>query len=293
MTGGRAAIVPAMFPSSLIPLQPSPEVLRRVDALELPFSRYGVDPFGIDKQELARFFTLLRFFYRHYFNVEVFGVEHIPARGRAMLVGNHSGGWAIDGLMVIASAFFEVDPPRLAQGMVEKFLKQLPFMAWLTSRIGQMTGLPEHSVRLLEDERLLMVFPEGARGTAKLFTQRDSLVSFGTGFVRIALRTRSPIVPLAFIGGGEAIPTVANLYKLGKRLGVPYVPVTPYGLPWPLPVSLQILYGAPIMLEGSPTDTDEVIGIHVERIRSAIAELIRQGRALREGRLTEAELKLG
>jgi 1-acyl-sn-glycerol-3-phosphate acyltransferase len=209
-----------------------------------------------------------------------------------MLVGNHSGGWAIDALMIIASAFFELEPPRLAQGMAEKFLMNKPFVAWFSSRIGQFAGLPEHCIRLLEDERLLMVFPEGARGTAKLYRERDSLVQFGTGFVRLALQTKSPIVPFAFVGGGEAIPTVANLYGLGKRFGVPYIPVTPYGIALPLPVSLQILYGSPIVLEGSPTDTDDVIQGHVDRVRQAIADLIRQGREYREGRIPAEELRL-
>lgn len=275
-----------------LPFPIDPQVARRVDALELPFNRHGVDPYGIDKRELAQFFTLLGFFYRRYFNVEVFGVDHVPPRGRGMLVGNHSGGWAVDGLMILASMFYENDPPRLAQGMVEMFMQKLPFAAWFSHRIGQFAGLPQHAIRLLEDDRLLMVFPEGARGTAKLYRERDSLVSFGTGFVRLALETRSPIVPFAFVGGGEAIPTVTNLYRLGQKLGVPYVPITPYGLPVPLPVSLQILYGEPILLEGSPRDTDEVILGHVSRVRERIAHLIRQGRDLREGRLPPEELRL-
>ena len=153
------------------------EVRERVERLEIPFNACGVDPYGISNAHLARFFTML-------------GVLLPPllprsrrtasstcrARGRAMLVGNHSGGVAIDGAMVIASMFFEMEPPRLAQGMVEKFINQVPFASQWTNRTGQFTGLPEHAQRLLEDERLLMVFPEGARGTAKLYKERYSLV---------------------------------------------------------------------------------------------------------------------
>lgn len=281
-----------MIPPSLIPLPTAPEVAKRVDALELPFSRHGVDPYGIDKRELAKFFTLLRFLYERYFDVECVGIHNVPGRGRAMLVGNHSGGVALDGLMVIASAFLEMQTPRLAQGMAEKFLQKMPFVANFSNRLGQFTGLPEHCIRLLEDDRLLMVFPEGARGTAKLYRERDSLVQFGTGFVRLALSTATPIVPVAFVGGGEAIPTVANLYSLGKFLGVPYVPVTPYGVAVPLPVRLKILYGEPVMLEGNASDTDEVIARHVALIKGKLAELIAQGRALREGKITAEEVKL-
>lgn len=292
--GGFAAIVRGrMIPASLIPLPTDPDVAARVELLELPFNRHGVDHYGIDKRELAKLYTLIGWFYRRYFEVQVFGAENVPPRGRAMLVGNHSGGVALDGVMVIASTFFELDPPRLAQGMVERFVQSVPFLSWFNSRIGQFTGLPEHCVRLLRDERLLMVFPEGARGTAKLYRERDSLVSFGTGFVRLALETDTPIVPLAFVGGGEAIPTVANLYRVGKLLGVPYLPVTPYLAPIPLPVSLQLLYGKPIRLQGSHTDSDEIIAGHVEIIKQRIASLLAQGRALREGRITDGELDFG
>src|SRR5262249_26933115 len=161
-------------------------------------------------------------------SVQVFGVEHVPPRGRTMLVGNHSGGVAIDAAMVIASMFLEMNPPRLAQGMAEKFLNKTPIMSEWLNRVGQLTGLPEHALRLLADGRLLLVFPEGARGTAKLYRERYSLVQFGSGFVRLALETKTPIVPFSFIGGGEAIPTIANAYSLGKLFGAPYVPITPY-----------------------------------------------------------------
>ena len=288
MGDGRLPVIPL----TVIPLPIAKDVAARVDAIELPFNRHGVDPYGIDKRELARAYTLLRWFYRSYFDVSVYGTHNVPPRGRAMLVGNHSGGWAMDGIMTLAAMFFELEPPRLAQGMVEMFLQKVPFFSAFANRIGQFAGLPEHCIRLLEDERLLMVFPEGARGTAKLYRDRDSLVSFGTGFVRLALRTNTPIVPFAFIGGGEAIPTVANLYRVGKFFGMPYIPVTPYGVAWPLPVSMQILLGEPIVLQGSPTDTDEVIARHVDRVKTRIADLIRQGRQLREGRLDAADLHL-
>jgi 1-acyl-sn-glycerol-3-phosphate acyltransferase len=201
-----------------------------------------------------------------------------------MLVGNHSGGVALDGAMVLASLFFEMEPPRLGQGMAEKFLNRVPFASSWSSRLGQLTGLPEHAVGLLEDERLLLVFPEGARGTAKLYGDRNSLVEFGSGFVRLALRTRSPIVPFAFLGGGEAIPTVVNLVKLGHLVGAPYIPITPWLLPIPRRVPLEIYYDEPIQLEGTGDEEDEVIFGHVERVKTRIAALIDTGASIRRGR---------
>jgi len=255
-----------------------------VNRLELPFNAFGVDPYGISKKHLTTAFSILGWLYRNYFRVNAVGIEHVPRRGRAMLVGNHSGGYALDGALVLTSMMLEMEPPRLAQGMAEKFINQLPIGSLWSSRTGQFTGLPEHAERLLEDDRLLMVFPEGARGTAKLYKERYSLVDFGTGFIRLALKTKTPIVPLGFVGGGDAVPTVLNSYALGKLLGVPYVPVTPYGLALPLPVSCEVHYGAPMRFEGSGDEDDTVIKGYVEQVKARIAELIEAARASRRSR---------
>jgi 1-acyl-sn-glycerol-3-phosphate acyltransferase len=256
----------------------------RVDRLELPFNEFGVDPYGISKKHLALAASVMAALYRYYFRVRCYGIEHVPARGRAMLVGNHSGGYAIDGAMVVTSMLLEMDPPRLAQGMAEKFINRLPVASLWTSRTGQFTGLPEHALRLLEDDRLLMVFPEGARGTAKLYKERYSLVDFGTGFIRLALQTRTPIVPVGILGGGTAVPTVANLYRLGRLVGVPYIPVTPYLLPLPLPAPVELYYGEPLVFSGTGGEDDEVIAGYVEQVKSRIAGLIEQGREQRNRR---------
>jgi 1-acyl-sn-glycerol-3-phosphate acyltransferase len=137
---------------------------------------------------------------------------------------------------------------------------------------------------MLEDDRLLLVFPEGARGTAKLWKERYSLVDFGTGFVRLALKTKSPIIRFGFLGGGDAVPTVANLYRLGRLFGVPYIPVTPYLLPLPLPAPVELHYGQPLTFTGTGDEDDDVITGYVEQVKSSIAGLIEHGRELRHRR---------
>jgi 1-acyl-sn-glycerol-3-phosphate acyltransferase len=265
------------------------EVTQRVDRLELPFNALGIDPYGVSKRYLRASLTSLSALYKWYFSVETRGIEHVPAHGRAMIIGNHSGGIAIDGAMVIASCFLEMDPPRLAQGMVEKFMSRFPFMNLWTSRTGQFPGLPEHAERLLEEDRLLMVFPEGARGTAKLYRERNSLVEFGTGFMRLALKTKSPIVPVAVLGGGEAFPTIANAYKLGRLLGVPYVPLVAYGLPVPLPAKIQIQYGAPMVFSGSGNEDDAIVFGYVDKVKEVIAKMLAAGAKRRRGDVPQLE----
>jgi 1-acyl-sn-glycerol-3-phosphate acyltransferase len=264
-----------------------PDVRARVDRLEIPFDDLNLDPFGVRKEDVAFFMSTLKPFYFRYFRVKVEGLHHIPPRGRAMLVGNHSGGWAVDAFMIVASCFFGLEPPRLVQGMADKFMSRVPFLSSYMARTGNFAGLPENAERLLDNDRLLMVFPEGARGTAKLYWERKSLLEFGTGFMRLALKTRTPIIPLGFVGGGDAIPTVANLYRLGKRLGVPYVPVTPYGLAIPRPVPLEVYYGPPLHFQGTGNEEDSKIYDMVDRVKRAIRDLMDRGesqRRIRSGR---------
>jgi 1-acyl-sn-glycerol-3-phosphate acyltransferase len=259
------------------------EVRDRLERLEIPFNEYGVDPYGISKQFLGPSLTALKFFFKHYFSVESHGIDNVPRHGRVMLVGNHSGGVAIDGAMVHASQFFEMNPPRLAHAMAEKFLNKIPFASQITNRCGHLTGLPEHAERLLGEDRMLMVFPEGARGTAKLFKERYSLVHFGSGFMRLAMKMKTPIVPFAFMGGGDAVPTISNAYAIGRLIGVPYIPVTPWLVALPIPVKLEVHYSEPMFFEGSGTEEDEVIQANVEQVKERIAGMIERQRKARRG----------
>ncbi|MEM7136965.1 MAG: lysophospholipid acyltransferase family protein [Myxococcota bacterium] len=275
----------------LIPIDPA--IAERVERLNLGFNHYGIDKFGIDRAELGRLLTFFSWFYEHYFRVRVVGLHNVPEQGRALLIGNHSGGLPIDGTIVMGSMVFEKTPPRLVHAMVDEFFYAVPGTAQLFARTGQFTGNPDQATRLLLDERLVLAFPEGARGTAKLAKDADSLVRFGSGFMRLAIQTRSPIVPFAFIGGGEALPTIANLERLGKLIGVPYIPVPRYLLMFPRPTSLQVLYGEPMVFEGTGNESDAVVSEMVEEVRTRITGLIRQGRQFRDGQLRADEIRLG
>jgi 1-acyl-sn-glycerol-3-phosphate acyltransferase len=259
----------------------SEEVDARVARLELSFNEHGFDRFGVSRASVAAGMKVLGWFYRRYFSVRCHGIEHVPTHGRVILVGNHSGGYAIDAGMVIAACFLELDPPRLAHGMADRFINRLPFLSQLANRTGQITGLPQHARQLLADERILLVFPEGARGTSKLFWSRYTLGPFGTGFMRLAKSTATPIVPFAYLGGGEAVPTIANLPFLGKLFGVPYIPVTPYLVPLPLPVRAELRFGPPLTFHGTGDESQHLIVQEVEAVKAAIAELIGEGRASR------------
>ena len=268
----------------------SSEITKRVQRLEIPFSRYGIDRYGMRRDSLVEIMSMTTWLYRHYFSVHVQGLENIPTRGRAILVCNHSGGWALDALMIMTAVFLGKDPPRIAQGMADRFMAKIPLLGQLTSHIGSFCGLPENAQSLLKDERLLLVFPEGAAGTAKLYHRRNSLVDFGTGFLRLALETQTPIIPMAFVGAGEAIPTLFNIYSLGKKFGVPYIPVTPWIFALPRRTTFQIQFGKPLIFHGSGHEEDAVVNLWVSKVRSQIAMLLASGVNERSDIIRESRL---
>lgn len=253
------------------------DIHERLARLDLPFEASGYDAYGTSREVLGAAFRWLAPLYEKYFRVRCHGIEHVPARTRAMLVANHSGGVGIDAAMTICACFFELEPPRLAQGMADRFLNRLPFASLVASRTGQLTGLPEHAARLLEDERLLLVFPEGVRGTAKLFSERRTVATFPLGFMRLAMQTATPIVPVGILGAGEALPTVANLERAGHWFGVPYLPLTPYLVPWPLPARFELHFGEPLAFTGTGHEENDEVRANVERVHTAIEALVRAG----------------
>jgi 1-acyl-sn-glycerol-3-phosphate acyltransferase len=255
-----------------------PAFRAKLRALPTRQNEYGYDPFGFNRDDAKVAALVARFFYRTYFRVETHHVERVPS-GRALLVANHSGQLPFDGLGIAGAMLFEHDPPRIVRAMVERFVQTVPFASYLFARWGQITGTPENCKRLLEDEEAILVFPEGAKGISKPFTQRYQLQEFGLGFMRLALETHTPIVPIAVIGAEEQAPAV-NVRPLARLLGAPSFPVVPLPpfLPIvPYPVKYRIYFGEPVLFDGDPDDEDDVLEEKVRHVRNEIQSMIRIG----------------
>lgn len=244
-------------------------------------NEYGVDQFGFDAKTLLTLAPMMTWLYRHYFRCETFGAENIP-EGRMIVVANHSGQLPFDAAMIIAAFILERDPPRFLRGMVERWTSEIPFVSTLFARAGQVVGDPSTCQRLLEREEAVIVFPEGVAGIAKLFSERYQLRHFGSGFMRIALVSKAPIIPVAVIGAEEQAPAIANLAPLAKKLGMPALPlVFPQIIPFPLPVKYRIYIGEPIYFSGDGTEDDDEIRAMVEQTKDKIKAMISTGLKLR------------
>jgi 1-acyl-sn-glycerol-3-phosphate acyltransferase len=262
------------------------EIDERLRRIPTHVNAYGYDAFGFNRESAKRALLVTSLFYRYWFRAETHGIERVPA-GRVLLIANHAGQVAIDAAMIGAAMVLEAEPPRIIRGMGEYWLPTVPWLNVAMVRTGSVVGTRKNCVDLLHAGECVIVFPEGVRGINKLIWERYQLRDFGHGFMRLALETGTPVVPIAVVGSEEQAPSVANLRGLGRLLGLPAFPVT-LTWPWlgplgmiPLPVKYHIHFGEPMRFDGNPNDEDDVIADKVERVKERIAEMIAQGLAAR------------
>ena len=280
---------PSARPSS--PRQPEElgleEFLRRRLAGE-----YTVDDFGYDEQ-LSRevLLPLVKPLYDKYFRVKTFGVDRIPNEGAALLVSNHSGSIPMDAVMMQYAVATEHPAKRLVRNVGADLVWRLPLIGPLARKSGNVVACDEDALELIRRDELVGVFPEGYKGTGKGWRERYKLQRFGRGgFVELALKTGTPIVPVAVVGAEEAFPMIANAKLIAKTFGFPYFPITPTfpllgpaGL-LPLPSRWAIEFGDPIPMDDYPEDAAEdpmLVFDLTDRIRDTIQQMLYKSLAKR------------
>jgi len=243
-----------------------------------------VDDFGFDPVYEEKVRPVFDFLYERYFRVECEGVANVPDTGRCLLVANHSGTLPYDGIMMKAAVKREHPKHRDVRWLAEDFLFHFPFLGSFTNRIGAVRACQENAERLLSQESLTAVFPEGVKGIGKLFRDRYRLQRFGRGgFVKLCLRTRTPLVPVAVVGAEETNPMLFRIDYLSRALGIPYIPVTPtfpllgpLGL-MPLPTKWKIVFGELVSYdEYSPEAAEDemLVARLADQVRASIQTML-------------------
>ncbi len=243
-----------------------------------------VDDFGMDPKVVEAVRPLFQFLYKDYWRVSVHGGKNIPAKGRGLIVGNHSGMLPYDASMIHMAVYNEHSVKRLVRFLVEDFVYHFPFLGTFIHRIGGVRACPENATWLLKKENLVIVFPEGVKGLGKSYEDRYQLQRFGRGgFVRLAIRTKTPIIPCAVIGAEEIHPILWKSQILAKSMGIPYLPVTPtfpllgpVGL-IPFPTKWEIIFGKPISFSKyKPKDAEDDLLVHTlaEKVRTQIQGMV-------------------
>ena len=260
---------------------PSPILVRR--RTTKPRARVvPADEFGLDPEFRKRAMPYFQALYEKYWRVDARGARHVPKSGPVILVSNHSGALPFDATM-IACALEEARYPRPPRFLYDRFVEDLPWIPGFYKKAGGVLASHENAVRLLEKRELIGLFPEGVSGLSKLYSERYVLQPFSGGFIRLAMRFGAPIVPVAVVGAEEIYPLVGRLRGLGKLLGAPYLPVTPFfpllgplGL-IPLPTKWRIRFGKPIVL--APTSYPRLDGTAVrvmaEQVRRRVQTMVR------------------
>lgn len=255
-----------------------PELLTQLQHLPVQVNEYGYDPFGFSKEDVRVALWGAQQLYRKYFRADVFDIDRVPD-GRVLVVSNHSGQLPFDALCIACSLLLDRQPPRVLRAMIERFIPTYPFISYLFARWGQIIGSPENCERLLNSGEAILVFPEGAKGISKPFTQRYQLQAFGNGFMRLALKTRTPILPVAVVGAEEQAPAI-NLKPLARLLGAPAFPVVPTPPFFPIipyPTKYRIYFGEPRTFLGDPDDDDDVIDGLALQVKNSIQTMLYTG----------------
>ncbi|MFP5299180.1 MAG: lysophospholipid acyltransferase family protein, partial [Actinomycetota bacterium] len=246
---------------------------------------YPIDDFGYDEQ-LSRevLFPLARPLYENYFRVKALGVDRIPAEGSALLICNHSGTIPLDAVMMQYAVATEHPQKRLVRNVGADLVWKLPVIGPLARKSGNVVACDEDAYELARRGELIGVFPEGYKGTGKGWSERYKLQRFGRGgYIELALRTKTPIIPVAIVGAEEAFPMIANAKLLARLLGFPYFPVTPtfpllgpLGM-IPLPSRWVIEFGEPIPMDTFPDDAAEdpmLVFDLSDRVRDTIQQML-------------------
>lgn len=189
---------------------------------------YQEDEWGLDEEFAEAVFPLFEAMYDRWWRVEATGVHHVPAHGRALLVANHAGILPWDATMMSVALMRHHPLPRYPRFLVLNWAFELPYVSVLMRKVGGVPASPYNAQRLLEQDELVAVFPEGVKGAGKDWTERYRLRRFGRGgFIELALRTGAPIVPVAVVGSEEIYPKIGEAKMLARLTGAPYFPVTP------------------------------------------------------------------
>lgn len=255
--------------SKLVPA----ELSEQINRIRKPIGSLGYDPWGYNNEAIKYGFSLTRQIYEKYFRVQASGVEKIPSEGPVLIIANHSGQLPIDGLLIgYALASREVNP-RIPRAMIERFFPTVPYLGNLLNEMGAVLGDPVNCAKMLANGEAVIVFPEGVRGSGKLYHDRYQLKRFGNGFMHLAMKYKAPIVPVGVVGCEETIPAIANIKPLAKALGIPYAPVA---LPVVLPAKVHLNVGDPMYFDDLEIPEEKVTD-RVEQVKAEISKLIDKG----------------
>jgi 1-acyl-sn-glycerol-3-phosphate acyltransferase len=254
-----------------------------LDKIPRKVGSYGYDAWGFNLKGIKPFLKTGRFFYEKYFKVECLGLENIPKDGRVLIIANHTGQLPIDATLLGYAIITNPNAPRAPKGMYERFIPTMPFFSQWFSMWGGTLGDPENCERMLENEEAIMVFPEGARGISKPTSKKYQLQRFGNGFMHLALKCNTPIIPVGIAGCEEIMFNYGNIDFLQKILRFPAAPLL---VPFIFPSKVILNFGKPMYFKGDVDVMKEhEIEEYVNEVKNTIHVLTQEGLKVRNSKI--------
>ncbi len=262
----------------------------KIAAVFTPYTPLKHDPWGASQQTLLKMAPFVKFLYERYFRVSVQNLEKVP-EGPVLFIANHGGQIPIDGMMVVYSLLVKAEKNRLTRTMVERWVPSLPFIGSFFMKLGQIVGDQKNCLQLLKNNQSVLVFPEAVKGSGKTIDHSYELQDFGSGFYRLAIEAKVPIVPVVLVGTEETYPSLFNFKALANLLRAPYFPVTPSfpllgplgALPLPTKISIKFLEAHIPTLDVEASEID--IKEEIEKIHSSMQSELKKGLFKRDSKI--------
>ena len=244
-----------------------------------------VDLWGFDPDFFAAVWPTLEQVAKSYFHVKVIQDEAPDYRRPKIFVANRYGFLPIDAVL----AKVVLDPllyPNPLRPLLEDYVFTVPYVGVWLSRIGCVRACQENARRLLALGQSVLAFPEGTKGAQKSVFEARRVLRFGRGgIVKLALATKTKVVPVGIVGLENAYPLLLRLPRLGRALGLPCLPITatfpllgPLGLlPMPARVAIAIGRARDVASELGTDAPDEAKLLTAnERLRSEVLAMVRR-----------------
>jgi len=249
---------------------------------------------------------LWRLLGEHYFRLRILGIDNVPARGPVLLVGNHSGGLLpSEGFFTALAIHDHFGPERALYALVHDFLFEDTTLRRYAGRLGMLRAGHESARHAFGEGHCVLVYPGSDLDTFRSFRDRGKVVLGGrTGFLRLALRERVPIVPIVTAGTHEQLIVLARGDRLARAIHahrwartevMPLIFAVPWGLtlgfvPYlPLPAQTTQVFLPPMEwpeLGPDAADSPEVLARcyrDVEGAMQAAMDQIARGRRFLRG----------
>jgi 1-acyl-sn-glycerol-3-phosphate acyltransferase len=240
----------------------------------------------LDPARAAFAYSLIEQTVCRYFRMQVMDAERIPP-GRSLLIGRHSGVMPWDATCAVVAIWRHTG--RFSRNVGHWLFGRIPLVADYLRACGVVIGEPARLEALLARDEMVLLFPGGAEDMRRPIWERyrvwphKGFAPGHGGYVKVALRTRSPIVPVAIIGAEETHVLLTDVPPLARLFGMPYFPIVLSALP--LPARIYIRFGTPIQLDAPPeaaTDQRVVDRLNL-RVRRKLQALIDDTRRHRRG----------